>query len=42
MANWSVEVENLTRTFGDFTAVDHITFRVREGQIFGFLGSNGA
>jgi len=42
MANWSVEVENLTRTFGDFTAVDHITFRVREGQIFGFLGPNGA
>jgi ABC-2 type transport system ATP-binding protein len=42
MANWSVEVENLTRMFGDFTAVDHITFRVREGQIFGFLGPNGA
>ena len=42
MAKWSVEVENLTRTFGDFTAVDHITFRVREGQIFGFLGPNGA
>ena len=42
MANWSVEVENLTRTFGDFVAVDHISFRVREGQIFGFLGHNGA
>src|SRR5678815_5211869 len=42
MANWSVEAENLTRTFGDFTAVDHISFRVREGQIFGFLGPNGA
>ncbi len=42
MANWSVEVENLTRTFGTFTAVDDITFRVREGQIFGFLGPNGA
>jgi len=42
MANWSVEVENLTRAFGDFVAVDHITFRVREGQIFGFLGPNGA
>lgn len=42
MANWSVEVENLTRVFGDFTAVDHISFRVREGQIFGFLGPNGA
>ena len=42
MAKWSVEVENLTRTFGEFVAVDHITFRVREGQIFGFLGPNGA
>ena len=42
MATWSVEVENLTRTFGKFIAVDHITFRVREGQIFGFLGPNGA
>ena len=42
MANWSVEVENLTRLFGAFTAVDHISFRVRAGQIFGFLGPNGA
>src|SRR5882724_7855544 len=42
MATWSVEVENLTRTFGAFVAVDHITFSVREGQIFGFLGPNGA
>ena len=42
MATWSVEVENLTRTFGSFTAVDGITFRVRKGQIFGFLGPNGA
>lgn len=42
MPDWSVEVENLTRTFGTFTAVDHITFRVRAGQIFGFLGPNGA
>jgi ABC-2 type transport system ATP-binding protein len=42
MANWSVEIENLTRRFGDFVAVDNISFRVREGQIFGFLGPNGA
>ena len=42
MAIWSVEVENLTRVFGNFTAVDGITFRVRKGQIFGFLGPNGA
>ena len=42
MPNWSVEVENLARRFGDFVAVDNISFRVREGQIFGFLGPNGA
>ena len=42
MANWSVEIENLTKTFGEFAAVDHVSFRVREGQIFGFLGPNGA
>jgi ABC-2 type transport system ATP-binding protein len=39
---WAVEVENLVKRFGDFTAVDHISFRVRRGEIFGFLGPNGA
>jgi ABC-2 type transport system ATP-binding protein len=39
---WTVEVENLVKRFGDFTAVDHISFRVRRGEIFGFLGPNGA
>lgn len=39
---WSVEVEHLTCKFGDFTAVNDITFKVVEGQIFGFLGPNGA
>ena len=38
----SVEVENLVKRFGDFVAVDHITFHVQPGEIFGFLGSNGA
>jgi ABC-2 type transport system ATP-binding protein len=37
-----VVVENLTRRFGDFTAVDRVTFRVEAGAIFGFLGPNGA
>jgi ABC-2 type transport system ATP-binding protein len=37
-----IEVQNLTRMFGDFTAVDHITFDVAEGEILGFLGANGA
>jgi ABC-type uncharacterized transport system ATPase subunit len=37
-----VEIENLVRHFGDFTAVDHINLRIRGGQFFGFLGPNGA
>ena len=40
--DYSVDVRNLTRKFGDFTAVDSISFNVRKGEIFGFLGSNGA
>lgn len=39
---YAVEVENLTRKFGDFTAVDNVSFAVRRGEIFGFLGANGA
>jgi ABC-2 type transport system ATP-binding protein len=35
-------VENLTKKFGDFTAVDTISFEVKKGEIFGFLGANGA
>jgi ABC-2 type transport system ATP-binding protein len=38
----AIEVEKLTRRFGAFTAVDNLTFDVRQGEIFGFLGSNGA
>jgi ABC-2 type transport system ATP-binding protein len=37
-----VEVQDLVRTFGTFTAVDHITFKVHRGEIFGLLGPNGA
>lgn len=37
-----VEVENLTKKFGDFTAVDSVSFQVRKGEIFGFLGPNGS
>ena len=37
-----IEVEELTKMFGDFTAVDSITFEVKKGEIFGFLGANGA
>jgi drug efflux transport system ATP-binding protein len=37
-----IEVDQLTRRFGDFTAVDHLSFDVRKGEVFGFLGANGA
>ncbi len=37
-----IHVENLTKKFGNFTAVDNITFSVNRGEIFGFLGANGA
>lgn len=37
-----ISVKGLTKRFGTFTAVDHITFDVAEGEIFGFLGANGA
>ncbi|MGD1996413.1 MAG: ABC transporter ATP-binding protein [Anaerolineae bacterium] len=42
MNEYAVEVDNLTKRFGDFTAVDGVTFNIRRGQIFGFLGPNGA
>jgi ABC-2 type transport system ATP-binding protein len=38
----AIEVKDLTRRFGEFVAVDHLSFEVRRGEIFGFLGSNGA
>lgn len=38
----TIEARHLTRTFGDFTAVDDISFHVAEGEFFGFLGPNGA
>jgi ABC-2 type transport system ATP-binding protein len=37
-----ISVRELTKRFGDFTAVDRISFDVRRGEIFGFLGANGA
>jgi ABC-2 type transport system ATP-binding protein len=38
----AIEVKNLTKRFGNFTAVDNISFEVSKGEIFGFLGANGA
>lgn len=37
-----ISVSNLTKKFGDFTAVDNISLQIHKGEIFGFLGSNGA
>ncbi len=37
----AIEARGLTMRFGDFTAVDHVSFRIQRGEIFGFLGSNG-
>lgn len=37
-----IKVNQLTKKFGDFTAVDHISFKIGKGEIFGFLGANGA
>ncbi len=38
----AIHVENLTKMFGDFTAVNNISFQVDKGEVFGFLGANGA
>jgi ABC-2 type transport system ATP-binding protein len=41
-AELAIHATDLTRTFGAFIAVDHVTFDVRSGEVFGFLGANGA
>ena len=42
MSEYIIEVHDLTKRFGDFTAVDRINFGVRQGEIYGWLGPNGA
>jgi ABC-2 type transport system ATP-binding protein len=42
MATPAIEADRLTRRFGDFTAVDSVSFEVEPGEIFGYLGANGA
>jgi ABC-2 type transport system ATP-binding protein len=39
---WAVEIEQLVKKFGSFTAVDRVSLKVKKGEIFGFLGPNGA
>lgn len=39
---FAVEMDGLTRRFGDFTAVDHLTLKIRKGELYGLLGLNGA
>lgn len=40
--NYVIIADGLTKKFGTFTATDRISFQVKEGEIFGFLGANGA
>lgn len=40
-ADYAIEADALTMRFGDFVAVDHVSLKIRRGEIFGFLGSNG-
>src|SRR5262249_26176575 len=42
MSEVMIHAEGLTKRFGHFTAVDHVTFSVEKGSIFGFLGPNGS
>lgn len=42
MSDYAIEVTNLTKKFGSFAAVDEVNFTVKRGEIFGFLGANGA
>lgn len=42
MKNFVLEVKNLTKKFGNFTAVDNISFNINEGEVLGLLGPNGA
>ena len=41
-SSYIIETKDMVKKFGDFTANDHLTFQVRKGEIFGFLGANGA
>src|SRR6202040_2500250 len=40
--DYAIEMDGLTRRFGDFVAVDHVTLKIPKGQLYGFLGLNGA
>ena len=42
MTENAIEMENLTKMFGDFTAVDKLSLAIKNNEIFGFLGPNGA
>ena len=42
MSDVVIRVDNLVKKFGDFTAVNNISFDVRQGEVFGYLGPNGS
>jgi ABC-type multidrug transport system ATPase subunit len=41
-AQYAIDVQHIVKKYGDFTAVDDVSFNVKEGEIFGLLGPNGA
>jgi ABC-2 type transport system ATP-binding protein len=42
VSDYTIQVTDLTKRFGNFTAVDHVSFRVKQGEVYGWLGPNGA
>jgi ABC-2 type transport system ATP-binding protein len=42
VTEYAVEMDDITRRFGDFVAVDHVTLKIPKGHLYGFLGLNGA
>src|SRR5258708_15506931 len=42
MSDYALEIDNLTRRFGEFVAVDGVSLKIPKGQLYGFLGLNGA
>ncbi len=42
MGKYSIEIENFSKSFGNLLAVDNLSFKVNDGEVFAFLGANGS